>query len=99
MEAFILHIAEDPQAKESVVAAVGGNKPFLKPADVSVRAHQERIAVLCHYVNLLLGTRGELSPAESRIFFSTLSQRPGEMPLGNLLMMSPPAAPKPSKNG
>ena len=63
MESFILHIAEDPQAKESVVAAFGDNKTFLKPTDISVREPQERIAVLCHYVNQLPGTRGKLSPA------------------------------------
>ena len=43
---FILHIAEDPQAKESVVTAFGDNKTFLKPEDVPSREHQERIAVL-----------------------------------------------------
>ena len=48
MEAFICHIAEDEQARESVIAAFGDNKTFLKPLDVSVRGHQERIAVLCH---------------------------------------------------
>ena len=72
MEAFILHIAEDEQARESVIAAFGDNKTFLKPSDVSVREHQERIAVLCQYVNQLPGTRGKLTPAERRnIFFNT----------------------------
>ena len=72
MDRFVLHIAEDPHAKESVIAAFGDNKTFLKPADVSVREHQERIAVLCHYVNQLPGTRGKLTPAERRnIFFNT----------------------------
>ena len=30
MESFILHIAEDPQAKESVIAAFGDNKTFFE---------------------------------------------------------------------
>ena len=42
MEHFILHIAEDPQARESVITTFGDNKTFLKPADVSVREHHER---------------------------------------------------------
>ena len=40
MKHFILHIAEDSQAKESVIAAFGDNKTFLKPAEVSDREHQ-----------------------------------------------------------
>ena len=37
---FILHAVEDPQAKESIIAAFGDGKTFLKPADISVRAQQ-----------------------------------------------------------
>ena len=71
-KAFILHVVEDPEAKESVIAAFGDGKTFLKPADVSVRAHQQRITELCNYVDLLPGDRKDLTDDEKRnIFFNT----------------------------
>ena len=50
IRAFIARIVEDPQAKESTLAAFGDGKSFVKPADKSVKDHYERVVALCNYV-------------------------------------------------
>ena len=57
ISAFIAKIVEDPQAKESTLAAFGDGQSFVKPTDTSVKDHYERIVMLCNYVELLPGTR------------------------------------------
>ena len=73
IRAFIARIVEDPQAKESTLAAFGDGKSFVKPADKSVKDHYERVVALCNYVDLLPGTRtNKLTRDEKRnIFFNT----------------------------
>jgi len=73
MTAFVARIVEDPQAKDSTLAAFGDGKSFVKPADSTVKDHHERIMVLCNYVDLLPGIRTlKLNRDEKRnIFFNT----------------------------
>ena len=51
IKAFIATIVEDPQAKESTLAAFGDGRSFIKPTDTSVKDHHERIVMLCNYVD------------------------------------------------
>ena len=73
IKAFIATIVEDPQAKESTLAAFGDGRSFVKPTDTSVKDHHERIVMLCNYVDLLPGTReSKLTRDEKRnIFFNS----------------------------
>ena len=57
IEAFIARVVEDPQAKESTLAAFEDGKSFVKPTESTVKDHHERIMVLCNYVDLLPGRR------------------------------------------
>ena len=71
--AFIARIVEDPQAKDSTLAAFGDGRSFVKPPEVTVKDHHERIMALCNYVDLLPGIRvDKLNRNEKRnIFFNT----------------------------
>ena len=71
--AFISRIVEDPQAKDSTLAAFGDGRSFVKPPEVTVKDHHERIMALCNYVDLLPGIRvDKLNREEKRnIFFNT----------------------------
>ena len=73
IELFIVRVVEDPQAKESTLAAFGDGRSFIKPTESTVKDHNEIIMVLCNYVDLLPGSRtSNLTRDEKRnIFFNT----------------------------
>jgi hypothetical protein len=63
---------EDPSAYQNIMRAFGDNKTFVKPPDVEVREHHDRITELCQFADLLPGSTAPLTDEEIKnIFFNS----------------------------
>ena len=63
---WIEYYVRDGDAKEVILDAWVTTREFLKPMDVEVSDHHERVETLCHYVDMLPGTRGNLRDHERK---------------------------------
>ena len=71
---FIRHWVEDPNARATLLASfIDGTKRFRKPTDTEVNDHEERITIICDYIDMLAdGNTADLTERErTNIFFNT----------------------------
>ena len=75
ISAYYAEYSEQLDTRDVLIKSLRTRR-FLKPADVSVDAHKERIETLCRYANKLQGTEALLTEGSNRsILFGSFPQK------------------------
>ena len=70
--AFIQYWVEDPRARETILASfIDNSRRFIKPAEVEVRDHEDRISLICDYIDMLEKDKILDRQERTNIFFNT----------------------------
>ena len=69
---WIAEYVKDKKAKETILNAWTSTKDFMKPKDVDIEDHADRIETICNYIDLLPGDHAELTDMERKsLLFNT----------------------------
>ena len=69
---WILEYAKDNKAKDAIISAWTSTSNYLKPKDVDIEDHADRVDTICTYIDLLPGNHNILTDMEKKsLLFNT----------------------------
>ena len=69
---WILEYAKDSKAKDSIISAWTSTSNYMKPKEVDIKDHADRVDTICTYIDLLPGNHNILTDMEKKsLLFNT----------------------------
>ena len=63
---WILEYAKDSKAKDAIISAWTSTSNYMKPREVDIKDHSDRIDTICTYIDLLQGNHNILTDLENK---------------------------------